>query len=236
MSGTESVIAKLQERLKTAQNMLAKPEVPLGMVGVWSSQVRSDLEQIFGRDAPVLASLPQRGIDRSIKDPRAELERRVALVRRYIEALERVPTAATAPTLGKKIFIGHGRSLVWYQLKDFLRDTLELPCDEFNVEPAPGLTTTERLQAMLEDAALAFIVMTAEEHHVDGSVCARPNVIHESGLFQGKLGIRRAIVMLEKGCSDFSNIKGLTQIRFPKDDMRPAFEQVRQVLRREKVI
>jgi predicted nucleotide-binding protein len=104
------------------------------------------------------------------------------------------------------------------------------------VEPAAGISTTERLQAMLDDAGFAFVIMTAEDKHADGRTYARPNVIHESGLFQGKLGTRRAIVMLEEGCSDFSNISGLTQIRFPKDDMRSAFEDVRRVLRREKLI
>lgn len=236
MSDSDAVIEKLHRRVTTAQNMLAKNEVPLGMLGVWTSQVRSDLELIYGKDAPLLASFPSRGVDRSITDARSELERRAALLKRYIEALERLPIAAAETAFGKKIFIGHGRSHVWYQLKDFLRDTLNLPCDEFNVEPAPGLTTTERLQAMLADAGFAFIVMTAEERHADGSVYARPNVVHESGLFQGRLGIRKAIVMLEDGCSDFSNIKGLTQIRFSKDDMRPAFEDVRRVLKREKMV
>lgn len=58
---------------------------------------------------------------------------------------------------------------------------------------------------------------------------ARQNVIHEAGLFQGRLGFMRAIVLLEEGCEEFSNIHGLGQIRFPA----PAFEEVRQVLERE---
>ncbi len=48
-------------------------------------------------------------------------------------------------------------------------------------------------------------------------VCqARMNVIHEAGLFQGRLGFTKAILLLEDGCSEFSNIQGLGQIRFPK--------------------
>jgi predicted nucleotide-binding protein len=34
-------------------------------------------------------------------------------------------------------------------------------------------------------------------------------VIHEAGLFQGKLGFARAIVLLEQDCNEFSNIAGL---------------------------
>ena len=89
---------------------------------------------------------------------------------------------------------------------------------------------------MLAHAGFAFVVMTAEEEHADGKIYARPNVIHEAGLFQGKLGTRRAIVLLEDGCSDFSNIAGLTQIRFHKDDLRATFEQVRGVLKREGLV
>jgi hypothetical protein len=35
---------------------------------------------------------------------------------------------------------------------------------------------------------------------------------HEVGLFQGRLGFEKAIVLLEDGCEEFSNIKGLVQM------------------------
>jgi len=50
-------------------------------------------------------------------------------------------TGATARKLapqGNKIFIGHGRSLVWMQLRSFLTDRLHLTCDEFNEESTAG--------------------------------------------------------------------------------------------------
>jgi predicted nucleotide-binding protein len=75
--------------------------------------------------------------------------------------------------------------------------------------------------------------MTAEDEQSDGQLHARMNVIHEAGLFQGRLGFQRAIVLLEDGCEEFSNIQGLGQIRFPKGDIRAVFEEVRQVLERE---
>jgi hypothetical protein len=58
-------------------------------------------------------------------------------------------------------------------------------------------------------------------------------VIHETGLFQGRLGFKRAIILLEDGCAKFSNIDGLTYIRFPKDSLKPAYEEIRRVLERE---
>lgn len=59
------------------------------------------------------------------------------------------------------------------------------------------------------------------------------NVVHEAGLFQGRLGFTRAIVVLEEGCAEFSNIQGLGQIRFPVGQIGAAFEEVRRVIERE---
>ena len=64
----------------------------------------------------------------------------------------------------------------------------------------------------------------------DGLVQARMNVIHEAGLFQGRLGFTKAIVLLEAGCSELSNIEGLGQKRFPEGNIAAAFEEIRQVL------
>ena len=57
------------------------------------------------------------------------------------------------------------------------------------------------------------------------------NVVHEAGLFQGRLGFSRAIILLEESCEEFSNIHGLGQIRFPKGNIKAVFEDVRQLLR-----
>lgn len=70
----------------------------------------------------------------------------------------------------------------------------------------------------------------------DGAYQARMNVVHEAGLFQGRFGFTRAVVMLEEGCEQFSNIDGLGQIRFPKGNISAAFEEVRRVLEREGLI
>jgi predicted nucleotide-binding protein len=88
---------------------------------------------------------------------------------------------------------------------------------------------------MLSKANFAFIVMTAEDEHSDGSYHARENVVHEAGLFQGKLGFKKAILLLEDGCSEFSNIEGLVQIRFPKGNILAKSEEIRRVLERETI-
>lgn len=135
-----------------------------------------------------------------------------------------------------KIFIGHGRSPIWRELKDFIESRLSLKWEEFNSQPVPGLTTMERLQEMLNNSSFAFLILTAEDEHNDKTLHARENVIHEVGLFQGRLGFRKAIIVLEEGCAEFSNIIGLSQIRFPKGNIGAKFEEIRRVLEREGLI
>lgn len=141
-----------------------------------------------------------------------------------------------ASRIGTNVFIGHGRSPVWRDLKDFVQDRLRLPWDEFNRVPVAGITNIARLSEMLDSAACAFVIMTAEDELVDGTAQARMNVIHEVGLFQGRLGFTKAIVLLEEGCQEFSNIQGLGQIRFPNGNIAAKFEEIRQVLEREGVL
>jgi predicted nucleotide-binding protein len=138
--------------------------------------------------------------------------------------------------VGTNIFIGHGQSLLWKELKDFIQDRLQLPWDEFNRIPIAGVANTARLSEMLDSAAIAFLVMTAEDEQAEGNKRARMNVIHEAGLFQGRLGFMRAIILLEDGCEEFSNIHGLGQIRFPEGNIKAAFEEIRQVLEREGIL
>lgn len=55
-----------------------------------------------------------------------------------------------AETVGTNVFIGHGRSLIWHELKDLIENRLRLPVDEFNRVPVAGGTNIARLSEMLE--------------------------------------------------------------------------------------
>jgi predicted nucleotide-binding protein len=152
----------------------------------------------------------------------------------HLERLERQQYRAELS--GTNVFIGHGTSPMWKDLKDFIQDRLRLPWDEFNRVPVAGITNIARLSEMLDAAAIALLVMTAEDEQADGRLHARMNVVHEAGLFQGRLGFSKAVILLEDGCEQFSNIEGLGQIRFPKGDIKACFEEVRKVLEREDLL
>lgn len=150
----------------------------------------------------------------------------------HIERLTEMPSAQPLKQ-GDAVFIGHGQSLLWRELKDFIQDRLKLPWEEFNRVPVAGITNITRLSQMLDAAGIAFLLLTAEDEVAEGVVRARQNVVHEAGLFQGRLGFQRAIVLLEEGCEEFSNIHGLGQVRFPRNNISATFEEVRRVLERE---
>jgi predicted nucleotide-binding protein len=158
------------------------------------------------------------------------------ILRNVIELASLHSEEPTKTERRRRIFIGHGRSEQWRILKDFVRDRLNLEHDEFNRISPAGLNTQERLTEMLAQCGFAFLVMTGEDMDASGLLHPRENVIHEAGLFQGELGWRRAIVLLEEGCEEFSNITGLGQIRFQKGNISSCFEEVRRVLERESIL
>ena len=143
-------------------------------------------------------------------------------------------------TAGTKIFIGHGRSHIWRALKDFIEDQLGLQVDEFNRVQNAGVSTPDRLTEMMDSSGIAFLVMTGEDEVMTGEdeqstgeLRPRENVVHEAGLFQGRLGFQRAVILLEDGCEKFSNNAGLTHIPFPMGNIKAAFQDVRETLERE---
>ncbi len=170
----------------------------------------------------------------ALNSPAKNCVRLSVMCRKAASHLERrEQRRARESRIGTSIFIGHGRSALWRELKDFIDQRLQLPWDEFNRVPIAGITNIARLVEMLDAAAFALIVLTAEDEQVGGGLHARQNVVHEVGLFQGRIGFTRAIVLLEEGCEEFSNIQGLGQIRFPAGNIAASFEDVRQVLERE---
>jgi hypothetical protein len=99
--------------------------------------------------------------------------------------------------------------------------------EKFNRVSQAGIWTGERLSEMLDAACFAFLIMTGEDER-NGDLHAREKVIHEIGLFQGKLGFRRAIILLEEGCKNFSNIHGLTYILFPRNGISAKYTLLSQ--------
>jgi len=131
------------------------------------------------------------------------------------------------------IFVGHGRSEQWRDLKDHLQDQHGYEVEAYEVGARAGHGIRDILEAMLTRSSFAVLVLTGEDEDTEGRLHARDNVIHETGLFQGRLGWPKAIVLLENGAVEFSNIHGIEQIRFDRGNIRATFGDVLATLRRE---
>lgn len=231
-----SQFEKLQKRLEAGHKLLAKPNVPPGMVPIWTGETRAVLRATFGADSDVDRVWPSPRTPFPPEKARETLQERMTLLEGLMQGATVAIRRMIANPCGGRVFIGHGRSLLWRELKDFLHDRLSLQWDEFNRESVAGFGISDRLSEMLDSASFAFLIMTAEDEHADTTMHARENVVHEVGLFQGRLGLRRAIVLVEEGCATFSNIHGLIYIGFPSGRITACFEEVRRVLEREKLV
>lgn len=142
-------------------------------------------------------------------------------------------------TTGKKdkkepiIFIGHGRSPQWRDLKDHLQEKHSYRIEAYEIGERSGHTIRDILEEMLNKSSMAFLVLTGEDRDEQGLLHARENVIHELGLFQGRLGFSKAIVLLEEGTQEFSNIHGIHQIRYKSGSIKETYGEVLAVIRRE---
>jgi predicted nucleotide-binding protein len=179
--------------------------------------------QHFGEDRTVAAVL--------VRAPdRRQIESIFSLFDSNLEAC-RLP--AEPKHAGPKVFVGHGENPQWKELKDHLHEKHGYIVEAYEIGSRAGHTIRDILEEMLKESSFALLVMTGEDETKDGKLHARQNVVHEAGLFQGKLGFSRAVILLEDGTEEFSNINGLQQIRFSKGKIKESFGDVLAVLKRE---
>jgi hypothetical protein len=113
----------------------------------------------------------------------------------------------------KMIYGGNAPQLSYFPEEVGVEGSLR---EEFERRRAQVERMIEILEKMPAESATPLMgkrIFIGQEHS-DGLMHARMKVVHEVGLFQGHLGIRRAIVLLEECCSEFSNISGLSETGF----------------------
>ncbi|HEY7768149.1 nucleotide-binding protein [Longimicrobium sp.] len=143
------------------------------------------------------------------------------------------PRPAEPPPSRPTIFIGHGRDPQWRDLKDHLADKHQLDVQAYESGARAGHGIRDILDDLVRTSSFAVLILTGEDEMAGGGIRARQNVVHELGLFQGKLGFTRAIALLEEGTEEFSNIHGINQVRFAKGNIHATFGEVLATIRRE---
>jgi predicted nucleotide-binding protein len=179
----------------------------------------------------IQCSIPGQFIVRIKADDRKDIESIFKIFERDLEKSKIIIDKIEADPI--KIFIGHGGNKQWRDLKDHLHDEQNFNVEAYEIDPRAGFSVKEVLEEMLNKSSIAFLVLTGEDVKNDEELHARQNVVHELGLFQGKLGFERAIALLEEGTTEFSNIRGVDQIRFSKGNIRETFGDVVAIINRE---
>lgn len=134
------------------------------------------------------------------------------------------------------VFIGHGRSKLWARLQLFLQNELGVKTIFYESESRVSELIVPILQEMLENASFAVMVLTAEDQTEEGIKRARQNVIHEAGLFQGRLGFDKVVLLIQKGIEGFTNVDGLQCIMFTDDNIEEAFYPLQRDLKKKEII
>jgi predicted nucleotide-binding protein len=117
-----------------------------------------------------------------------------------------------------------------------LERDLKLTTVNYESESRAGKSIVQVLEKMLAQANFAILILTEEDETALGIKRARQNVIHEVGLFQGRLGFNRAILLRQEKVEDFSNVAGLQYIPFIGNQIEQTFYELQRVLQREGLI
>jgi Lon protease-like protein len=152
------------------------------------------------------------------------------------ESKKEKQTRRTQASQGEFVFVGHGRSQLWARVQVFLERDLGLKVIGYESESRVGHSIVPVLEKMLDQTRFAVLILTAEDETSAGTKRARQNVVHEAGLFQGRLGFRKTILLIQEGLEDFSNIAGLQYIPFSDNKIDQTFYELRRTLEREGLI
>lgn len=131
----------------------------------------------------------------------------------------------------KGVFIAHGANPEWLAVQRFIEERFNLPVYSFESSSWGGREVTEALANYLERCSLAICVLTVEDFTGDGRKLARQNVVHEVGLFQGRHGFDRVVVLAEEGCNFVPQAANPYTISFPHNGIDQTFYRLAEMIR-----
>lgn len=178
----------------------------------------------FAHMTSVSVSMPTRGLVERVAAP---------FHRAAVQWFVPEPVEEVIPAPKPVVFIGHGGSPLWREVKDHLADLHGYEVVAYETGARVGHAIRDVLDTMLLKSSFAILVMTAEDEQADETIRARQNVVHEAGLFQGRLGFPRVAILCEEGVDLFSNVAGIQYIPFSRRNIRETFGDVLATLRRE---
>jgi predicted nucleotide-binding protein len=134
------------------------------------------------------------------------------------------------------VFIGHGNSELWKKLKIFLEEELNIKTITYESEPKVDDSFTSISEKQLNSATFAILILTVEDKTKDDKSIAHQNVIYETGLFQGKLGFKKVLILYQKGIEVLTNFTGVHYIKLVDNNIDQTFNEISRVLKSENII
>src|SRR5215207_2659209 len=116
---------------------------------------------------------------------RREIERIFDVFERHLDE-SRIPVPAAPEPPPPTVFIGHGRSQQWRDLKDHLREQHGYTVEAYEVGARAGHAVRDILAEMLESSSFAVLIMTAEDETAeetfgrDRMLCMKPDYFRVS--------------------------------------------------------
>ncbi|HZM78770.1 MAG TPA: PfkB family carbohydrate kinase [Candidatus Limnocylindrales bacterium] len=150
------------------------------------------------------------------------------VVRGFIRSLDAGRRAPAEP-LG--VFIAHGGDSDWLAVKELVEGELGLPAHYFERQTWGSIAVTDAINTNLDNCSFAICVLTAEDLTAEGRRLARQNVVHEIGLFQGRYGFDRVLVLAEDGCDYMPQLAAPYSLIFPHNGIRSTFWRVRRMIK-----
>jgi sugar/nucleoside kinase (ribokinase family) len=129
------------------------------------------------------------------------------------------------------VFVAHGGNPQWRAVKAFVEDEMRLPVHSFETGVWGSTQVTEALDDLLARCGFAVCVLTAEDLAADGQWRARQNVVHEVGLFQGRYGFDRVILLVEEGVRSVPRTAEPFTVTFPRNGIDTVFWRLRRMFR-----
>ena len=221
-----SIVGGLKNSLDEALSLLTVHGIKKETLSFFDSRVVSYILRVYGEQ-----HLCSNMIKNKLELCGEDIGERILLLQEFISQVEYAGHRAFSyPKRG--IYIGHGESSDWKELKDFLQEKLKLEWESFDRSVGAGISVSERMFEILDHTRFAFMVLTGKD--IDSF--SESDILYEVALFRGRLGPRKAILIIEEGCSVLSDKHHLSCIVFKKGNITNCFEEIRDVLKREKII
>jgi predicted nucleotide-binding protein len=149
---------------------------------------------------------------------------------------EATATPAEAVRTPDSLYVAGASGVIRERLNAYLMEELALQTFSYEEETPSEEELGEYLQAILERASFATLVLT-EETIKEGCIWSFPaRLIYTLGLLQGKLGFGKVVLLKQEGLEEPAGVVGLRVIGFSGEQIEQSFYALQQALKQEGVI